>query len=59
MWLINEQTVIFEYPQDYEREQEFLKRKTQDWILIGEDTSGKAYMFTQRYKVDDEEKSDD
>lgn len=59
MWLTNEESVFFELPQEYELEQMFLKRKTKDWILISEDTSGRTYKYTQRYRLGDEEKSDD
>jgi hypothetical protein len=44
-------TILFEYPQDYLQEQEWLKTKEEHWIHKGTDTHGSAYEYQVSYRV--------
>lgn len=44
-------TIVFEYPQDYLQEQEWLKEKAEQWVHIGADTQCAIYEHQITYSV--------
>ena len=44
-------TIIFEYPQDYLQEQEWIKTKSEHWIHIGTDTQCSVYEYQVSYVI--------
>ena len=50
-------TIIFQYPQDYLQEQEWLKNKDDKWIHKSTDTLCSIYEREVSYSVDQTERS--
>lgn len=44
-------TIVFEYPQDYLQEQEWLKEKAEQWVHKGTDTRCAIYEYQVSYSV--------
>ena len=50
-------TLIFQYPQDYLQEQEWLKNKDDKWIHKSTDTLGSIYVCETSYSIGQTERS--
>lgn len=51
-------TIIFQYPQDYLREQEWLKNKNDMWVHKGTDTLCSIYESEISYSIGQPERSE-
>lgn len=51
-------TIIFQYPQDYLQEQEWLKNKDDRWVHKGTDTLGSVYEREISYSIEQTERSE-
>lgn len=52
MIVTEETTVVFQLPQDYQLEQEFLAEASDEWQKVGEDTQGTYYRRRRTYTVE-------
>lgn len=50
-------TIIFQYPQDYVQEQEWLKNKDDKWVHKGTDTLCSIYESETSYSIGQTERS--
>lgn len=51
-------TIIFEYPQDYLQEREWLKNKNDKWVHKGTDTICSVYESEISYSIGQTERSE-
>lgn len=45
------QTLVFEYPEDYQAEIEWNKKRDGDWVHISTDTMCSVYAITNNYLI--------
>ena len=51
MIIKNIQTLVFEYPEDYQAEVEWNKKRDGDWVHISTDTMCSVYTLTNNYLI--------